>query len=210
MAALLAIAQEKYVAQDSAYFHEEDPASHCHLLVTGHVKLVQSTPEGGQVVVRFIGPGEMFGWANVLGGAVYPASAEAMADSMALVWNATAMEHLVRTYPTLSINALTIMGGRLREAEERLRELATERVERRLARALLRLAGQSGRVTPEGVEIAFPLSRQLLAEATGATLHTVSRILAMWDQRGMVGGGRQRLVLLQPDAILALAENALP
>lgn len=207
MTSLLSTAQRRGVARDSAFFHEEDPASHCHLLMEGHVKLVQRTPEGNQVVVRFVGPGEMFGWAAVMGGTVYPASAEAMADSVALVWDSAAIEQAVRAYPALAINALAIMGGRLREAEERLRELATERVERRLARALLRLAEQSGRPAADGMEIAFPLSRQLLAEATGATLHTVSRILAAWDQRGIVGGSRQRLVLARLDQIRMLAES---
>lgn len=207
LATLLATAQRKGVPRESAFFHEEDRASHCHLLVDGHVKLVQRSPEGAQVVVRFIAPGEMFGWATLMGGSVYPASAEAMVDSVALAWDGAAIEQAVRTHPTLAINALAIMGGRLREAEGRLRELATERVERRLARALLRLAEQSGRPTANGMEIAFPLSRQVLAEATGATLHTVSRILAAWEQRGILGGGRQRLVLFQLEIIRTLAER---
>ncbi|MGE5545858.1 MAG: Crp/Fnr family transcriptional regulator [Solirubrobacterales bacterium] len=204
---LLAAAQRIALSRDSAFFHEEDAATRCYLLVRGQVKLVQHAPEGGQVILRFIAPGEMFGWATLMGGSVYPASAETLVDSVALAWDNAAMERAVRAHPTMALNALAIMGGRLREAEERLRELATERVERRLARALLRLGEQSGRATANGVEIPFPLSRQLLAETTGATLHTVSRILAAWEQQGIITGGRQRLALSAPDRIRTLAES---
>lgn len=207
IADLLAVAQYKAILYGSVFFHEEDPASSCHLLISGHVKLVQHNFDGAQVVVRFVAPGQMFGWASVMGGRHYPASAEAMTDSVALVWDNQTIRRAVLAHPALALNALGIMGGRLREAEDRLRELATERVERRLARALLRLAEQSGVVTAEGTEIAFPVSRQILADTTGATLHTISRILSNWDQRGLTGGGRQKLLLLRLDQIKDLAES---
>jgi CRP-like cAMP-binding protein len=207
IADLLAVAQHKDTLAGSSFFHEDDPAIVCHLLIKGHVKLIQHNAEGSQVVVRFVAPGQMFGWASVLGGSHYPASAEALTDSVALIWDNQTIRRAIMAHPALALNALAIMGGRLREAEDRLRELATERVERRLARALLRLAEQSGLVTAKGTEITFPVSRQILADTTGATLHTISRILSNWDQRGLTGGGRQKMLLLRLDRIADLAES---
>ena len=74
-------------------------------------------------------------------------------------------------------------------------EMSNEQVEQRVAHALLRLAKQAGRKVDAGVEIDFPISRQDVAEMTGTTLHTVSRILSAWEQQGLVEGGRQRIVL---------------
>ena len=65
-------------------------------------------------------------------------------------------------------------------------ELATQAVEQRVAAALLRMANQSGRKTAEGIEIAFPVTRADIAEMTGTTLHTVSRLLAAWERDGIV------------------------
>ena len=62
----------------------------------------------------------------------------------------------------------------------------------------------------QGVEIDFPISRQDVAEMTGATLHTVSRILSAWEQQGLVEGGRQRIVLRDPHRLFALAEGHKP
>ena len=73
--------------------------------------------------------------------------------------------------------------------------------------ALLRLAKQAGIKVEGGVEIDFPISRQDVAEMTGTTLHTVSRILSAWEQQGLVEGGRQRIVLRDPHKLFGLAEG---
>jgi CRP-like cAMP-binding protein len=85
--------------------------------------------------------------------------------------------------------------------------MSTEQVERRVAHALLRLAKQAGRRVEEGVEIDFPISRQDVAEMTGTTLHTVSRILSAWEQQGFVASGRQRITLREPHKLLTIAEG---
>ena len=102
---------------------------------------------------------------------------------------------LVEQHPRLAANALQTVGSRLQETHARVVELSTQQVESRIAHALLRLAKQAGRPIPEGVEIDFPISRQDVAEMTGTTLHTVSRTLSGWEAKGLIDGGRQRIVL---------------
>lgn len=207
LTALLGGARQRTATRGEAFFHEEDSAEHCYLLISGQVKLLQSSIDGSQVLVRFVGAGELFGWAMLLGSSRYPGSATAMTACEALAWDAEEIRRATLAYPRLALNALELVGERLREAQDRLRELATERAEQRIARALLRLARQSGRTTKEGLEIDFPLSRQDLAEAVGTTLHTVSRTVSAWEQAGIVGGGRQRLVVLNLDRLTAMIEG---
>jgi CRP-like cAMP-binding protein len=64
---------------------------------------------------------------------------------------------------------------------------------------------QSGRPEAEGIRIDFPVSRQDIAEMTGTTLHTVSRILSAWEGRGLVIGGRQKLLVCNPQQLMRLA-----
>jgi len=201
MTLLLGQAREKSAVRKSSFFHEQDAAVHCFLLISGRIKLVQSNAEGAQVVNRFLGPGEMFGWAGIMGGDGYPASALAMTDSKALCWEAASIRKAMLASPRLAVNALDLIGARLREAQDRLRELATERVEQRIARALLRLTGRASDQEPEAITFDFPLSRQDLAEISGTTLYTVSRVLAGWEQSRIVRTGRQSLVLLKPGAL---------
>ena len=207
LAGLLAVARQQQAASGTAFFRAEDRAARCYLLTAGYVKLVQAGLDGAEVVVRMVGPGEIFGWVAVMGGSLYPGTAEAVTDSAALAWEVGAVRQAILSTPLLGLNALEAVGQRLREAQDRIRELATERAERRVARALLRLAAQAGTAAGPEVEIAIPVGRQLLADATGTTLHTVSRILAGWDHQGLIGGGRQRIVLRRPDRLRALAED---
>jgi CRP-like cAMP-binding protein len=88
--------------------------------------------------------------------------------------------------------------------------LATERVERRIAHGLLRLARQIGRDVDGGVLIDLTLSRQDIAEMTGTTLYTVSRTLSGWEQRGIVRTGRERVLVRRLDELQAIAEDLPP
>ena len=177
------------------------------MLLHGRVRVVKLTPNGQQVVVRFITPGEICGVAAAIGRPTYPATASAVVDSIALLWPSAAWPGLVGKYPSLAAHTLQTVGERLQDAHTRVVEMSTEQVERRVARALLRLAKQAGRKGASGIEIDFPISRQDVAEMTGTTLHTVSRILSAWEQRGWVEGGRQRIVIREPDKLFQLAEG---
>ncbi len=178
-----------------------------YLLLHGHLRVYRLTPDGQQVVVRYISPGEIFGVAMALGRTTYPATAAAVVDSVALVWPNGVWPRLSEKYPALLTNTLHTVGSRLQDAQTRVVEMSTEQVERRIAHALLRLAQQSGRKVETGIQIDFPISRQDVAEMTGATLHTVSRVLSAWEDRGLVEGGRQKITLRDPHRIFMLAEG---
>jgi CRP-like cAMP-binding protein len=100
-----------------------------------------------------------------------------------------------------------LMSDYLQEIQDRYRELATERTEQRVARALLRLTAQLGRKVEEGVLVDMALSRQSLAEMTGTTLYTVSRLLSDWERRGLIQTGRERVVIIKPHDLVQIIEN---
>jgi CRP-like cAMP-binding protein len=177
------------------------------LLLSGHVRASKTTPGGEQVVMRYVSPGEIFGVAPAMGLRQYPATATAVDDSVVLIWPSAAWPRLVARFPQLATNAMQAIGSRLQESFTRVVEMSTEQVEQRVAHALVRLARQSGRKLERGIEIDFPISRQDIAQMTGTTLHTVSRILSGWEQAGLIESGRQRVVLREPEKIFTLAEQ---
>lgn len=188
-------------------FRQDDEARSFFVLLGGHLRVIKLTPDGRQIVVRFVNPGEIFGVAMAIGRNFYPATATAVVDSAALVWPSASWPRLTAKYPSLAANAMSTVGSRLQESHEQLIALSTEQVEQRVARALLRLVQQAGRNTSQGIEIDFPITRQDIAEMTGTTLHTVSRILSAWETKGIVEGGRQRIVVKQPHQLVLLAEQ---
>ncbi|PWC42847.1 Crp/Fnr family transcriptional regulator [Azospirillum sp. TSO22-1] len=207
LAEVIRFAQTRRVAKGATAFKQGDPADTCHALIDGRIKMVQTGADGQQVVVRFIGPGETFGTVATFSGVSFPVDAVAMADCVEVTWTNAAMTDLMQRHPRIALNALGIVGARLQEVQNRLREVSTERVERRVAHALLRLVRQAGRRVEGGVEISFPLTRQDVAEMTGTTLHTVSRILSAWEAQGLVESSRQQVMIRQPHRLVAIAED---
>ncbi len=195
------------VRKEEFYFHQGDPAKVLYVLVEGRVKFTQVTAEGHQVIVRVSGPGEVFGAVAALGDAVHPASGEATGDSAALGWRSEVISGLLERFPRMALNVVRFLAGRVKEFQDRYRELATERVERRVAHALLRLAAQIGRPVEGGTLIDLTLSRQDIAEMTGTTIFTVSRILSGWETQGIIRSGRERVLVLKPEALTAIADE---
>jgi CRP-like cAMP-binding protein len=189
------------------FFEQGAAADAFYVLGEGRVKITQLTPDGHHVVLRLIGPGSPFGGVAALARTTYPVSAEAVDAAAALAWDGRTMARLLEGNARLAVNALQFVASQLREVQDRYRELVTEKVERRVARTLIRLARDTGRKVEAGVLIDIPLSREDLAEMTGTTIYTVSRLIAAWEEKGLVEGGRQRVVIRRPHGLVAIAED---
>jgi CRP-like cAMP-binding protein len=207
LAQIVSLSYPKEAGAGEFFFNEGDQAEEFLVLTTGRVKLTQLTPDGQQVVLRMVGPGDAFGGVGAFGGPSYPISAEAVDMASALAWNSSTMRHLLETQNQIALNALRFVAKRLHDLQQLYRQAMTERVERRVARALLRLVHEAGRRVDEGVEIDFPISRQDVAEMTGTTVFTVSRLLSAWEERGIVKSGRQHIILTKPHSLVAIAED---
>jgi CRP-like cAMP-binding protein len=200
-------ASRRRVEADTYLFMQGDPADYIHLLLSGQMKLTQTTPEGQQIILAYAAPGDAIGVVAVLSGTDYPISAEAIETSQLLFWERDQMRRLMLRNPEIAINAIGVLAVRVREFQDRVRELSTERVERRIARALLRLANQAGRRVENGVLIDLPLSRQDLAQMTGTTLFTVSRTLKQWENQGLILSKREQVTIRFPHGLVTIAED---
>lgn len=205
--AVTALARVRKAGPDEFFFYQGDSAAHIFILRTGRVKITQINPDGQQILMRIVGAWSLFAVIALMETEEYPASAQAAETSEAMVWSKEDLLGLVERIPHLAMNIMQLMSNHVKEFQERFRELATERVERRLARAILRLANQTGRKTDQGVLIDFPLSRQDLAEMTGTTLYTVSRILSQWETQKLVLSGRERVTICNPHGLVRIAED---
>ncbi len=193
--------------KDIYLFHQGDPAKRFHVLVAGKVKLTQLTEDGQQVILRYVSPGEAFAVIAVLSKIPYPVTAMTVNPVSLLTWDDQTMLGLMEKYPKLAINSLSILAEHIQEFQDRFREIATERVERRIARALLRLANQTGVKVENGILIDLSLTRQDLAEMTGTTLYTVSRTLSQWEKDGLVHSQREQVTILSPHRLVVIAEE---
>ncbi len=202
-------ARQRSVAGGARIFSQGDENVRAHIVIAGRVRIAQAGSDGAQVVVRFIGPGEMFGTVALFTDHLYPADATAVGETLVASWGEAELLELMARYPRITVNAVRIVGKRLQEAQERMRELATQPAERRVAHALIRLARQCGQKEAGSTTIGIPLRRKDVADVAGTTLYTASRILAGWEKAGLLVSRHRRLTIRNHPALLRIAEDAI-
>jgi len=126
------------------FFLEGDSPDQVYVLVSGKVRLVRSGPQDHEVIVGFVKPGDPFGYVAVWAGTARRVSAQAAQDSRALAWDSPTIARFMARHPGMALSGLRLMAERVEGSWDRLQELATGRVEWRVARALLRLAHLTG------------------------------------------------------------------
>ena len=204
---ILRDARSSRYAKNATVFEQEEEANSFYFLLSGHIRVVRTAPDGHQVIARYINEGELFGIAVAMGRKTFPASAIAAIDCVVLCWPNREWTELLSRFPSIGSSAYETIGNRLQDTQARVMEMSTAQVEQRIANALLKLVKQAGRKTVDGIEIDFPITRQDIAEMTGTTLHTVSRLLSAWEDEGIVRGGRQKVIVRNPHKLLLIAEN---
>ncbi len=170
--------------REAAIFYQGDACDRVWLLRQGRVKIVYHEVDGREVILEMISPGEFFGGA-VLFLPQHPATAKAMEDSETISFSRDSYSQFLFTYPQITLKIIRLLGARLHSMMG-LQILAGERVERRMAHIILKLANRVGRTEPDGILITIPLSRQDLADMAGTTLETAIRTMSRFRSQGII------------------------
>jgi len=198
---LAALARLDSYPPEAIIFNQGDPCDRFWLLIDGRVKIVHLAEAGREVILEVITPGEAFG-GTVLFMPEHPATARAMTAAHTFSVPGEAYARLVAQYPQVTQRLVRMLGARLHSLMA-LQVLAGERVERRLAHILLKLADRAGRTEPDGsLLITLPLTRQDLAEMAGTTLETAIRTMSRFRALGWVETRRGGYILIRDRAQL--------
>lgn len=204
---ILARGKRLDLAAGRILFHQGDRAEFCYLVVDGRLRLAQLHEQGREAILRHIGPGELTAVIAVFKQKVYPVTARAIGPTRVVGWDRATIDAILMDDASLAVRILHMAMERLHELQTRYLELCAEQVEQRLARNLLRLMQHAGRKTEAGIRIDFPLSRQDLADYSGTTLYTTSRILSGWEKSGWILSARERITITNPHALVSFARN---
>lgn len=199
-------AQARTFARDELLFMQGQPVRNMVLIQSGSVKLTQLSANGNEVILWMNGTGDAMGVHADSTSCNHTCSARAIEQCKALVWEYARLQMLVVEYPQLRKNISQILATRLHELEERFREVATEKVSQRLAFALSRILKRVGKKSREGIEVS--VSREELAQLTGTTLFTISRILSKWAEMGVVIPRREAVLVPDPERLESVGDES--
>jgi len=171
-------------------FHEAEPGEAMYLLARGRVSLHKLSPEGREVVIKVVGPGEVFAEAILFEKRHYPVTAVSLTDILALKLLRRDILHLLRQEDFRN-DFIAMLLRKQRYLTEKIRQLTSQDVEQRLRAFLREQYGEVGRIEAE-------INKKQLASAIGATPETLSRLLRDLSGRNRLTWKRG-VILASPD-----------
>ena len=187
------------VRRSKVFYRPEETGEVLFILKKGIVQLYRISPEGKKLVISTLDKGSLFGEMALLGQQMHNTFAEATTDCTICVMSRNDLERLILQRPQVALRILKITGRRLHDAECRLEDLAFKGIPARLASLVLRLAGDEDRVVG--------YTHQDLAEMVGTYRETATQVLNDFKGKGLLEIGRKRLMILDKEGLLAIAEN---
>lgn len=200
---------ESHYSKGDFIFREGDPTEYFHIVKEGTVKCIKSTPDGKECTLKMLMPGDLFCCdASAFDGTAHPGSAQPMGNVSILRMNKKAYFDMLRRNPDAAIEVIKFLGNRLKEAQEKTKDLALDRADQRLASLLVDLATRNGIKDPGGIRLTVRLTRQDMANMVGITTETAIRIMGRFKREGLVSGTANRLLICNLSGLKALASTS--
>ncbi len=190
---------ERSFVPNEFIFWDGDAPEWFYVVAEGKVKVLKHSSLGKEFIIAFFGPGEMFGEVAVFENKPYPASAQAVTETKAVGVKRDDFLSFLANRPQVALRIINVFGGRLRDAQGRLRDLAGERVEQRLASVLLMLSAKLG--------LTLLFTRQEIADMVGTTMETAIRVMSNLKDRGIIRSARGEVVILDEEKLRLLSEG---
>ncbi len=197
--------REKGFEPGEFLYFSGDPGAHMFVVAEGRIKLLRQTTGGKQVMLDLLTPGEFFG--NIgHDPQPYSDTAQAQTSVCALTISVDDFRDVLRAHPSVALAVLDTITGRLQEAHDSIHLLSVEPAEKRIAYTLLKLGRKLGKPETMGLLIQTPLSRDELAEMTGVTPETASRVISLFQKNGWIDTGRQWFAIKDQAALETLLD----
>jgi len=203
--AILTAGSYRYFSREATVTHQGDPADRLYLLIHGSARFFFLAPDGKKIYLHWLAPGEIFGAASLLTEAAnFVVSTEVAANTHALVWHNNVIRSLVKTYPRLLENVLSVACDYLMWYVATHLSLVSHSARERLANVLVSLAEGIGHKTSSGVRV--DVTNEQLANTANVTLFTASRTMSQFQRAGALVKSRGKILILHPDRLFANAE----
>lgn len=202
LASLAEIALLKRVKAGDTLFEAGQPGTHFYAVVAGKVRVYRAAPSGKEQILHVFGGGEAFAEVPVFEGKTYPASAQALEDSLMVSIPRKGFVEVLRRDPELALGVMALLSARLRAFVGQIAQLSLKEVPERLAGYLLLLRASQNRD-----DLTLDLPKGQIASYLGTIPETLSRALKKLTDQGLIEISGNRVTLLNPQALAELAET---
>jgi CRP/FNR family transcriptional regulator, cyclic AMP receptor protein len=178
-----------------------DASARVHVVKTGAVKVIGRSPDGHEVILGMLGPGDLFGALLPLGDASPQHAVQAAVDCVVCTMPQASLLELMQDSPAFALQVTKLIGLKLHRLSNRVEELLGRSASARLAHTLLDLAERHGVRDDDGVLISLRLSQGDLGKLVGLARETVNGILQAWRDQGIVVADRRSIRVRDPERL---------
>jgi len=204
---LARMAVTKTFPRQAIIFGEGKAAPGFYLLITGQVKLIKSSPEGKEYIIRLVGPGETFAEAAVFGEIPYPVTAISLEDSHTLFFPKGPFMHHLAASPALARNMLATSSRLMLHLTKQLEDVSLKEVSARLARYILERCEHTHGKIAAGLHCELPTTKTQLAAYLGTISETLSRTLSRFKNMGLIEMDKGKITIVDPAALQKTAQG---
>lgn len=194
--ALSQVALLRTFPKDRVVIMAEEEGDSLFVIHDGQVKVSIVSEDGREVILSILGEGNFFGEMSLLDGHPRSANVTTTQETELLMVRRADFLRFIQKSPQTAIKLLSVLASRLRITDRKIEGLALSDVTGRITQTLLQLADEQGLPTQEGVLIKDRPTHQDLANMSGTTRETVSRILKRLEKQGyIIPRGRDLLIV---------------
>jgi CRP/FNR family transcriptional regulator/CRP/FNR family cyclic AMP-dependent transcriptional regulator len=169
------------------------------LIAKGQVKVSLVSEDGREVILSLLGPGAVFGELSLLDGKPRSANVVTTEDTELVMLRRSDFLQLLHRVPQIAISLLAELAARLRKTDRKIEGLALLDVTSRISETLLQLASEQGSDTPQGVSLRSRPTHQQMANMSGTTRETVSRVLKRLETQGYIACKGRSITILREE-----------
>ena len=177
----------------------EEEGDTLFVIHSGQVKVSIVSEDGREVILSILSAGDFFGEMSLLDGNPRSANVTTMQETELLMLRRSDFVRLIQNAPQIAVKLLSVLAGRLRKTDRQIEGLALSDVTGRITQTLLQLADEHGTPTPEGILVRNRPTHQDLANMSGTTRETVSRVLKRLENQGYIAAKGKDLLIVGTD-----------
>jgi CRP/FNR family transcriptional regulator len=189
----------KRFRKNEIILQEEDTNEYMYIILDGKVKVVQTTEDGKEILLAIHQSGDSFGEMSLIDGKTSPATVIATENSSVSIVSKKDFYSILETQKKVLNNLLLILCYRYRESWEKIQMLNHKNASHRVKILFLMLSEKYGEKTPEGVTLNIKLTHQEIAEMTGMTRETVTRVIDKWQRDGEINVLKSKFIRMSPN-----------
>jgi CRP/FNR family transcriptional regulator len=202
-----AIALPRQAGKKEVLFGEGQEAKGFYVILSGKVKLYKISPDGKEQILHVVSAPDAFAEAALFLEGTYPAFAEALTDSQFLFFPKREFVHLIEKHPQLSINMIVSLSHFLKRFASLIEELSLKEVSSRIAKYLIDLSLKTSKEGRSPKEVELDLSKTQLASKLGTISETLSRTLGKMKARKIIEVKKNKILILDREALEELASG---